>query len=36
MKDVVILSANRTPIGSFLGALATVPVPWKGNQNEMP
>ena len=30
MKDVVILSAARTPIGSFLGALSTVPAPKLG------
>src|SRR5215470_17117077 len=30
MKDVVILSAARTPIGSFLGKLASVPAPALG------
>jgi acetyl-CoA C-acetyltransferase len=30
MKDVVILSAARTPIGSFLGSLAAVPAPKLG------
>ncbi|MBW2454895.1 MAG: acetyl-CoA C-acetyltransferase [Deltaproteobacteria bacterium] len=30
MKDVVILSAARTPIGSFLGKLAAVPAPKLG------
>lgn len=30
MKDVVIVSAARTPIGSFMGALATVPAPRLG------
>ncbi len=30
MKDVVILSAARTPIGSFLGSLSTVPAPKLG------
>ncbi len=30
MKDVVILSAARTPIGSFLGKLASVPAPKLG------
>ena len=30
MKDVVILSAARTPIGSFLGKLAAVPAPQLG------
>ncbi|WP_223550304.1 acetyl-CoA C-acyltransferase [Aestuariivivens sp. NBU2969] len=29
-RDVVILSASRTPIGSFLGALSTVPAPHLG------
>ncbi|MCB0383653.1 MAG: acetyl-CoA C-acetyltransferase, partial [Psychroserpens sp.] len=29
-KDVVIVSAARTPIGSFLGALSTVPAPKLG------
>ena len=29
-KDVVIVSAVRTPIGSFLGALSTVPAPKLG------
>ncbi len=30
MKEVVIVSAVRTPIGSFLGALSTVPAPELG------
>lgn len=30
MKDVVIVSAVRTPIGSFMGALSTVPAPKLG------
>ena len=30
MQDVVILAAKRTPIGSFLGTLATVPAPRLG------
>jgi acetyl-CoA C-acetyltransferase len=30
MRDVVIVSAARTPIGSFLGALAAVPAPKLG------
>jgi len=30
MKDVVILSAARTPIGSFLGALSSLPAPKLG------
>ncbi len=30
MKEVVIVSAARTPIGSFLGALSTVPAPQLG------
>jgi acetyl-CoA C-acetyltransferase len=30
MKDVVILSAARTPIGSFMGCLASVPAPRLG------
>lgn len=30
MKDVVIVSAARTPIGSFLGALSTIPAPRLG------
>jgi len=30
MKDIVILSSARTPIGSFLGAFATVPAPRLG------
>ncbi|RED49593.1 acetyl-CoA C-acyltransferase [Seonamhaeicola aphaedonensis] len=29
-KDVVIVSATRTPIGSFLGALSTIPAPKLG------
>ena len=29
-KDVVIVSAARTPIGSFLGALSTIPAPKLG------
>ena len=29
-RDVVIVSASRTPIGSFLGALSTVPAPHLG------
>ncbi|WP_242134780.1 acetyl-CoA C-acyltransferase [Aestuariivivens marinum] len=29
-RDVVIVSASRTPIGSFLGALSTVPAPRLG------
>jgi acetyl-CoA C-acetyltransferase len=31
MKDVVILSAARTPIGSFLGSLSAVPAPALGS-----
>lgn len=31
MNDVVIVSAVRTPIGSFLGALSTVPAPKLGS-----
>ncbi|WP_026810850.1 acetyl-CoA C-acyltransferase [Arenibacter latericius] len=30
MKDVVIVSAARTPIGSFMGSLSTVPAPKLG------
>src|SRR5215207_4781814 len=30
MRDVVIVGAARTPIGSFLGALASVPAPRLG------
>jgi acetyl-CoA C-acetyltransferase len=30
MREIVILSSARTPIGSFLGALATVPAPRLG------
>ena len=30
MKEVVIVSAARTPIGSFMGALSTIPVPKLG------
>lgn len=30
MKDVVIVSAVRTPIGSFMGALSTIPAPKLG------
>ena len=30
MKEVVIVSAVRTPIGSFLGALSKVPAPILG------
>ena len=30
MKKVVIVSAARTPIGSFMGALSTVPAPKLG------
>ena len=30
MRDVVIVSAARTPIGSFQGALASVPAPQLG------
>ena len=30
MKEVVIVSAVRTPIGSFMGALSTVPAPKLG------
>lgn len=30
MKDVVIVSAARTPIGSFLGGLSTIPAPRLG------
>ncbi|SHF46907.1 acetyl-CoA C-acetyltransferase [Arenibacter palladensis] len=30
MKDVVIVSAVRTPIGSFMGALSTIPAPELG------
>ena len=26
-KDVVIVAAKRTPIGSFMGSLSTVPAP---------
>ena len=29
-RDVVIVSAARTPIGSFLGALSTIPAPKLG------
>ena len=29
-KEVVIVSAVRTPIGSFMGALSTVPAPMLG------
>ena len=29
-KEVVIVSAVRTPIGSFMGALSTVPAPKLG------
>ena len=29
-KEVVIVSAARTPIGSFLGALSTIPAPKLG------
>ena len=29
-KDVVIVSAARTPIGSFLGSLSSVPAPKLG------
>ena len=29
-KDVVIVSAARTPIGSFLGGLSSVPAPKLG------
>ena len=29
-KEVVIVSAARTPIGSFLGALSTIPAPRLG------
>lgn len=31
MKEVVIVSAARTPIGSFLGSLSTVPAPQLGS-----
>ncbi|HEY3173375.1 MAG TPA: thiolase family protein [Thermoanaerobaculia bacterium] len=31
MKDVVILSAARTPVGSFLGKLSTLPAPALGS-----
>ncbi len=31
MKDVVIVSASRTPIGSFMGALSGVPAPKLGS-----
>ena len=31
MKDVVILSAARTPVGSFLGSLSAVPAPALGS-----
>ena len=31
MKEVVIVSAARTPIGSFLGALSTIPAPKLGS-----
>lgn len=30
MKDVVIVSAKRTPIGSFMGALSSIPAPKLG------
>ncbi|HMF09319.1 MAG TPA: acetyl-CoA C-acetyltransferase, partial [Thermoanaerobaculia bacterium] len=30
MKNVVILSAQRTPVGSFLGKLASLPAPALG------
>lgn len=30
LKDVVIVSAVRTPIGSFLGSISTVPAPRLG------
>ena len=30
MRDVVIVGAARTPIGSFLGSLASVPAPKLG------
>ena len=30
MKDVVIVSAVRTPIGSFMGSLSTIPAPKLG------
>ena len=30
MKEVVIVSAVRTPIGSFLGSLSTIPAPKLG------
>ncbi|MGJ8735044.1 thiolase family protein, partial [Zobellia laminariae] len=30
MKNVVIVSATRTPIGSFMGALSTIPAPKLG------
>ncbi len=30
-KDVVIVSATRTPIGSFMGALSTIPAPKLGS-----
>jgi len=29
-RDIVIVSAARTPIGSFLGKLSTVPAPQLG------
>ncbi|HAI44109.1 MAG TPA: hypothetical protein DCM40_41420, partial [Maribacter sp.] len=30
MKEVVIVSAVRTPIGSFMGGLSTIPAPKLG------
>ncbi|MGH2348925.1 MAG: acetyl-CoA C-acyltransferase, partial [bacterium] len=30
-RDVVIISATRTPIGRFLGGLATIPAPQLGS-----
>ena len=30
MKEVVVVSAVRTPIGSFMGALSTIPAPKLG------
>ncbi len=31
MKEVVIVSSARTPIGSFLGGLSTIPAPKLGS-----
>ena len=32
MKEVVIVSAVRTPIGSFMGALSTIPAQKSGQR----